>query len=72
MQFPFLYKLISYLYHLSSPLAPLWVEIDICLPGLFFSKFDAEKLLFEAFSEYGVFLAAFSPKVNVFFHFCTI
>ncbi len=47
--FLFIYNLIFQLYHLSSPVAPLWGGIDICPRGLFCLKFDAEKLLFEAF-----------------------
>ncbi len=47
--FPFLYNLIFQPYHLSSPLALLQGEIDICPHRLFCLKFDAEKLLFEAF-----------------------
>ncbi len=47
--FLFLYNLIFKPYHLSSSLAPLREEIDICSRGLFCPKFDAEKLLFEAF-----------------------
>ncbi len=71
--FLFLYQLIFKPYHLSSPLTPLWGVMNICPRGLFCPKFDAEKLVFEAFfSEYSVFLAVFSRKVNVFFHFCTI
>ncbi len=47
--FLFLYNLIFKPDHLSSPLAPLWGEIDICPRGLFYPIFNTEKLLFEAF-----------------------
>ncbi len=47
--FPLLSNLKFKPYHLSSPLAPLWGGIDLCACGLFCPKFDAEKLLFEAF-----------------------
>ncbi len=47
--FPFLYNLIFKPYHVSSPVAPLRGEIVICPRRLFCLKFDAEKLLFEAF-----------------------
>ncbi len=46
--FPFLYNLIFKPYP-SSPLPPLWGEIDIRPRRLPCLKFDAEKLLFEAF-----------------------
>ncbi len=48
--FPILYHLILKP-HFSSPLAPLQGEIDICPHRLFSPKFDAKKLLFEAFFE---------------------
>ncbi len=32
-----------------SPLAPLQGNIDICLSGLFWTKFNAEQLLLEGF-----------------------
>ncbi len=35
--------------NLSSPLAPLWGELDICALGLFRTKFKFEQLLFKAF-----------------------
>ncbi len=35
--------------NLSRPLSPLWEVIDICACGLFWAKFNSEKLLFEAF-----------------------
>ncbi len=47
--FLFLYNLIFKPYYLSSPLPPLQGKIDICPRGLFCPKFDAKKLLFEAF-----------------------
>ncbi len=46
--FPILYHLIFKPY-LSSPLAPLQGEIDIHPRRLFCPKFDAKKLLFDAF-----------------------
>ncbi len=49
MNFAFLYNLIFKPYPLSSPLAPLGRGIDICPRGLFCPKFNAKKLLFEAF-----------------------
>ncbi len=41
----------QYLNHinLSSPLAKLRGEIDICVPGLFYTKFNFQQLLSEAF-----------------------
>ncbi len=50
--------------NLSSPLATLWGKIDICRRGLFWTKFNAEQLLFERF------LAAtriFGRVINVIF-----
>ncbi len=47
--FLFPYNFIFKPYHLSSPLAQLWREIQLCPRRLFCPKFDAEKLLFEAF-----------------------
>ncbi len=35
--------------NLSSPLAPLCGEIDICTHGLFWRKLNSEQLLFEGF-----------------------
>ncbi len=49
MYFPFLYNFIFKPYHLSSPLAPLQGEIDICPRTLPRPKFDAETLLFASF-----------------------
>ncbi len=46
---PFLYNFIFKPYHLSSRLAPLQGEIHICTRGLFCPKFEADKLLLEAF-----------------------
>ncbi len=66
--------------NLSSPLAPLWGEIDTCPQGLFGAKCNTEQLLFDFFEQnampnnfYLVFgvrcvsSAALSPKWNVFF-----
>ncbi len=35
--------------NLSSPVAPLWRDIDICALTLFCTKFNSEQLLSEAF-----------------------
>ncbi len=35
--------------NLLRPLAPLWVEIDICYCRLFCTKFNAKQLLFQSF-----------------------
>ncbi len=55
--------------HLSRPLAPLWGKIDICLRGLFCSKFDGEKLLFEA--SFGIMriFGSVQPKSECIFPF---
>ncbi len=43
----------NYLKHINlwSPLAPLLEEIDMCVHYLFCRKFNAQQLLFEAFSD---------------------
>ncbi len=47
--FPSLFNLIFKPYHVSSSLAPLWGEIDICPRALSCLQFYAKKLLFEPF-----------------------
>ncbi len=54
---------------LSSPLTLLQGEIDICACGLFWTKFNSKQLLYKAFFLWCVFLAALSPKLNVFCRF---
>ncbi len=67
--FPFLYNLIFKPYHLSSPLAPLQKEMDICLQWLFCPKFDAEKLLFEAILGILCIFRSVQPKSECNFPF---
>ncbi len=40
--------------------------------GLFWTKFNSEQLLFQAFFHVMRILAALSHKVNLNFHFCTL
>ncbi len=44
--------------NLSSPFAPLKREIDTCAQGLFHTKFNSERLLFDAFFMWCAFLAS--------------
>ncbi len=67
--FPFLYNLIFKPYHLSSPLASLQREMDICPRRLFCPKFDAEKLFFEAFLGKLRIFGSVQPKSECNFSF---
>ncbi len=69
--FSFLYNLLFQLYHLSRLLAPLREEIDVYPRGLSCPKFDAEKLLFEAFFGIMGIFGSVQPKVSAIFRFCT-
>ncbi len=62
-----LYNFIFKPYHLLSPLAPLQGEIDICPRKLFCPKFDAEKLLFEAFFGIMHIFGSIQPKNGCIF-----
>ncbi len=49
--FPFLYTSIFKSHHFSSPLAPLWGEIDICPHGLFVRNSMPKNFYLKLFSE---------------------
>ncbi len=67
--FPFLYNFIFKPYNLSRPVAPLSGEIDICLRGLFCPKFNAKKVLFEAFIEILRIFGSIQPESECIFPF---
>ncbi len=70
--FPFLHNLIFKPYHLWSPYLHSGGGWHM-LSQTFLSKIRCRKtFIWSFFLEYCVFLRAFSPKVNVFFRFCTI
>ncbi len=67
--FPFLHNSIFQPYRLSSSLTPLWGVADICPCGLFYPKFDTEKLLFEAFFGILCIFGSVHPKSEYIFPF---
>ncbi len=55
-----------------EPLAPLQGKIDICVRGLFCTKFKFEQLLFKVFFDAMRIFAASRPKLNLLPRFCTL
>ncbi len=58
--------------NLSRPLAPLWGKIDICARELLVQNSISNKFYLKLFRTWRVFLAAISPKLNVFCLFITV